>query len=255
MAPAINTSIELRDLSISSEMLLDFEYPGLQEDSAICIGLSIDWRHTQTLHDYCIRHTHVDEHARADRFLKKDDSLRHLLGRALLRRLAIRYGQMVPNQPIPSNEWGKPQPVAFPLCCNISHSGNQVWAAIANFPNAGIDVESAIAPSGYRDIIKNFHPHETAALFSVPDTQDAVMRCWTRKEAVCKAIGMGFGIPLSDYAVDCGIKPDSWLRVSPNLSQSQDWTTIDLPVEKDFVGALAVEGRCTKVTIIRLNII
>lgn len=250
---AENTLLEIYDISVSPEAPLDIHYPGLLENSAICIGLSIDWQYSQTLHDFCLKHTHAEEHVKAAHFRKNEDSLRHLLGRALLRSLAIRYAHMRPDQLIMSNSWGKPEPVVPPMCCNLSHSGNQVWAAIANFPNVGIDVESAKAPSGYREIMRSFHPDEIAALLSMPDSSDAMMRCWTRKEAICKAIGLGFGMPLATYAVDCYAKPESWLRIAPTDSQAKDWTTIDLPVTQDYVGALAIEGRCNKITVIRLD--
>lgn len=246
--------LKLLELTVSPDAPFDIDYPELAVEGAICIGLSIDWSDIEALHAFAVRHTHVEEHARAARFHFAQDSLRHLLGRALLRNLALRYDSGAPGQTMPCGAWGKPEPVAPPMDCNLTHSGDQIWAAIARFPHVGIDVESATAPSDYRNIAAGFHPHEVAALQAIADASTAMMRCWARKEAVSKAVGTGLGIPLCDYAVDCGTESSNWLRVPPPAYRDRDWTTIDLPVGQEYKGALAIEGRCSEVTVIRLHV-
>ena len=66
------------------------------------------------------------------------------------------------------DSWGKAEPAAPAVGCNLSHSGNRVWVAVANLPQMGIDVESAIGPQDNRGIMHNFHPDEIAALNTVP---------------------------------------------------------------------------------------
>jgi len=46
-----------------------------------------------------------------------------------------------------------------------------------------------------------FHPAERAALLELPaaDVQSAFLRCWTRKEAVIKALGEGLSRPLGRF--------------------------------------------------------
>lgn len=234
--------------------LLDADYPVLRTDGLVCVGLSIDWTKSQLLYDIALQHTHAEEHSRAARFRREQDRLRHLVGRMLLRSLAMRYGNLPTDAIIKCNAAGKPEPVAPPLGCNLSHSGNQVWAAIAHFPNVGIDVESAVAPGGYRDIIASFHPDEIAAIKMTGDESMAMMRCWSRKEAVSKAIGLGLGLPLNSFVVDCCGKSYDWLRVAPPPSHASKWTTIDLPVDPNYVGALAIEGHCMHVTSIKICI-
>jgi HlyD family type I secretion membrane fusion protein len=51
--------------------------------------MHFDWR-APSLHAAALRHTHVTEHERAARFLRAEDSLRHLLGRALLRKIVVK---------------------------------------------------------------------------------------------------------------------------------------------------------------------
>lgn len=231
----------------------DFALPELSTHGVICIGLTIDWEQTAELHAIAIEQTSADEHARAAKFYRAEDSLRHLLGRVLLRKLAGRYGTTKALQEIPCNPWGKPEPVAPPLGCNVTHSGNQVWTAIARSPLVGIDVDAATASFDYNEIAANFHPQELAALKTSADPASALMRCWVRKEAVSKAVGMGLQMPLNSYAVDCGPQAANWLRVAPpGYPQPKKWASVDLPVAPGYFAALAVAGDCNEVTVIDL---
>ncbi|GAB3551500.1 4'-phosphopantetheinyl transferase superfamily protein [Noviherbaspirillum agri] len=242
------------ELKVRADAPFDIDYPELTEAGAICIGLTIDWREQLVLRDYALRHTLPDEHERAARFQRPEDSLRNLLGRTLLRRVASHYGGMDPKQPIRSNTWGKPELIGCAVGCNVSHAGTQVWVALSPFPRVGIDVESTNAPREFHDIAAGFHPDEIAALRRMPDTKMATIRCWSRKEAVSKATGMGLSLPLRAYAVDCESRQSNWLRIPPPKTARQDWTTIDLPVGKEYVGALAIEGHCDTLTVLRLKL-
>jgi len=242
------------DLKVDATAPFDIEYPELVEASTLCIGLSFDWRHQTPLHSFALKHTLQDEHARAARFSRHEDSLRNLLGRAMLRRMAVHYGGMDPAQVIRSNTWGKPELVGCSVGCNVSHAGNQVWVAVSRFPKVGIDIEVANGSQDFHDIAAGFHPDEIAALRRLPDGRLATVRCWSRKEAISKATGMGVSLPLRAYAVDCDAKPADWLRLPPPKSERDCWTTLDLPVGKEYVGALAVEGRCDRVAVLRLKV-
>lgn len=242
------------DLKVDAQSPLDIAYPELAEGSVICIGLSFDWRHQTALHSFALKNTLQDEHARAARFSRQEDSIRNLLGRTMLRRVAAHYGGMDPMAVIRSNTWGKPELPGCSVGCNVSHAGNQVWAAVSRYLRVGIDVELANAPKEYHDVAAGFHPDEIAALRRLPDGRLATVRCWSRKEAVSKATGMGVSLPLHAYAVDCDARSTGWLRLPPQHSVREDWTTADLPLGKDYVGALAVEGRCDKVVVMRLKV-
>lgn len=226
------------------------------EGEALCIGLTIDWLQQENLLDYAMRNTLSDEHARASRFLRPEDKLRNLLGRAMLRLAAVRYGGMDPLHVIRTNTWGKPLPENCTVGCNVSHSGNQVWIAVSPQPHVGIDVEAVQGVHDIEDIAAAFHPDEIAALRTTPNGRLAALRCWSRKEAVCKATGMGLSLPLRVYAVECGPRSAGWLRIpppSPPSTAHGDWTTADLPVGKDYVGALALMGSCTRIDVLRMT--
>lgn len=242
------------ELKVSAEAPFEIDLPELPDVGALCIGLTIEWRHDQALRGYALKHTLADEHARAARFGRPEDSLRNLLGRSLLRRVASHYGGMEPMQVIRSNTWGKPELVGCYVGCNVSYAGNQVWVALSRFPRVGIDIELVSAPKEFHDIVAGFHPDEIAALRRMPDGKLSTLRCWNRKEAVSKATGMGVALPLRAYCVECDARQSGWLRVPPPDTERGNWTTVDLPIGKEYVGALAIEGRCDRVSVVRLKI-
>lgn len=241
------------DLNVSVEAPLEVDFPALNETGAVCIGLAFEWRHQQQLHEFAMRHTLPDEHARASRFADPEDGLRNLLGRALLRRVAVHYGGMAANEAIRTNTWGKPELDAYGIGGNASYDGNQVWVALSRYSRVGINIESAIAASDIQDLAAGFHPDELSALRRLPDSKMTTIRCWSRKEAVLKATGMGLALPLRAYAVDCDARPCGWLRIAPPASHRDQWTTVDLPIGKEYFGALAIEGRVDNVNVLRLK--
>ncbi|WP_220807798.1 4'-phosphopantetheinyl transferase family protein [Noviherbaspirillum aridicola] len=251
---ALSVQLLPRDAGVRADQPFAIDFPPLMAGSAVCIGLAIDWRSQDALRDYALARTLPDEHARAARFTRPEDSLRNLLGRALLRTVAAHYGGMNPRQLIRISTWGKPELEGCTVGCNISHAGSQLWVAVAAHPQVGIDIESADAAQEYRDIAAGFHPDELAALRRAPDARLATMRCWCRKEAVSKATGLGLSLPLRDYAVDPGPAAAGWLRQPPPKTARGDWTTVDLPVGAGCIGALAVVGSIGRVEVLRLRL-
>lgn len=243
-----------RDAQVRADQPFSLDFPPLMAGGAVCIGLNIDWRFQDALREYALSRTLQDEHVRAARFNSPQDSLRNLLGRALLRAVATHYGGMDPRQLIRVSTWGKPELEGCTVGCNIAHAAGKLWVAVAASPQVGIDIEAADAAQEYRDIAAGFHPDEVAALRRAPDARLATMRCWCRKEAVSKATGLGLSLPLRDYAVDCGPNASGWLRQAPPKTARADWTTVDLPVGDACIGALAIVGRINRVDIVHLRL-
>lgn len=251
--PSFSSLVSSQERRTAPDALFDLELPALTENAVLCIGLTIEWRHQEALLDYAMRNTLADEHARAARFLQPEDRLRNLVGRAMLRQVAIHYGGMDAEHIIRTNTWGKPQPENCTVGCNVSHSGTQVWVAVSRHANVGIDIEAIDGMNEFDDICAAFHPDEITALRTTPGGKLATLRCWARKEAICKATGMGLSLPLRAYAVECGPRPAGWLRIPPPSTMRSDWMTADLPAGKDYVGALAVKGRCDRIEVLRLK--
>jgi 4'-phosphopantetheinyl transferase len=245
--------LHCRDWNLDGRSPLEFPCPPLAGNGAVCVGLTIAWHDQDRLERLALDATTEDEHAHASRFVKRADGLRHLVGRAMLRRVASNYGGSATRQPLDTNEWGKPRFAGSGFDCNLSHAGSQVWVALAFGSSVGIDVESASFAGDVDEFVSAFHPQELSALAARPDRTLAALRCWSRKESISKAAGMGLSLPLDAYAVDCGEDGSGWLRVAPGGGDAGCWTTADLPVAAGYVGSVAFDGPCRQVNVLRLE--
>jgi len=239
---------------LSAQAALEIAFPVLPSHAALCIGVTLAPALSAAIPDCCQDYTTASEQERAGRFLHADDALRHLYGRALLRRAALAYGAMRGIQEFDLNPWGKPVFPGASLQGNISHSGRQVWLALGRDCEIGIDIESAQAPVDFAEIAASFHPQERQSIRDATYAPQAMMRCWSRKEAVAKAVGRGLSLPLDSYAVDCGIGATDWLRHAPPGTALPNWHCVDLPPTPDHVGAVSAHGDCRQIRIWQLNI-
>ena len=132
------------------------------------------------------------------------------LGAGVLLDRALRdAGITEPGETVAFGENGKP---AFPACpdvrFNLSHAGTKVMAAVAPF-EVGCDVERIGA--GELSVAERFFaPEETAFIRNLPTKEEQetlFCRIWTLKESFMKATGLGFSLPLGDFAVDVTADP------------------------------------------------
>ena len=93
------------------------------------------------------------------------------------------------------------RPWAPGVSFNVSHSGAIGLIAVAEGDRrVGVDVEQVRPDTDFRALAARFfHPDEARA---IGDRRDAFFRCWTRKEAVVKALGRGLAHPLDRFVVD-----------------------------------------------------
>lgn len=113
---------------------------------------------------------------------------------------------------------------------SVSHTAGLIAIAIA-VTAVGIDVQRRPARVGPA-MLRGLHPAETAELLSGPAEAlpDRVTRCWTRKEAVLKGVGLGIGHGISHPVVGGGQTPQP----------VPGWRLTDLAVPNAYAGALAV---------------
>lgn len=184
------------------------------------------------------------ETARAKRFVRPVDAARHLVGRALARRvLSGVLGRPVTAE-FPAGPWGKPLPprdvaLAAPgLDFSIAHSGGLVVAAFCRAAAVGIDVEALRPLPDLPGLAAQLHPREAEAILALPEPAraEAFYRCWTRKEAVLKALGQGLNLPLDAFAVRPGPPDSDWLETPPAPQEKPSapgWTTRDIAAGPD----------------------
>ena len=190
-----------------------------------------------------------DECARADRFVKASDQRSFTSAHAGLRLLlAAALGRDAQAFRFTHGDVGKPMLSDRAVEFNLSHSGGIVLVALATGIEIGADVEQIRAMRDRPAITREFlHPGEAADLASLPETQAelAFFRCWARKEAVSKALGLGLSLPLNEFRVSC--RPDAppeLLSLAGDAEPTKNWSLIDL-VEPgpSHVGAIAARHR------------
>ncbi|MFW6642006.1 4'-phosphopantetheinyl transferase family protein [Nocardiopsis algeriensis] len=183
------------------------------------------WAHTSDAHERLLRLLDGQERARNDRFLRKPDRDRHLLGRALARLVLAERAGCAPEEVSFSlrcrsceekesagaertdgEPHGKPHPEgpARGWEFSVSHSGEWVVLALAEGVPLGVDVERV---SEGRDLegLASYTlggPELEAWRALGPDERaGAFFGYWSRKEALLKATGHGLSGGLSRVLV------------------------------------------------------
>ncbi len=191
------------------------------------------------------------ELSRAARFRFPVDRQRYGAGRGALRTLlAGRLGVAAADIRLGVEPFGKPR-LEFPsaaLQFNVSHSHQVALIAITTGAPVGVDVERVDASLDWVELAAlHFARGEQRAIGELPPRQrlDAFFACWTRKEAVLKALGVGLSMPLSSFEVS--VDPDGPARLlwaDPPLNAGR-WTLTDVRTETGFRAALAAPGPVT----------
>jgi 4'-phosphopantetheinyl transferase len=198
----------------------------------------------------------VDERARANRFHFESDRRRFVAGRGLLRVILSRYLATKPDRlAFCYGPHGKPEVAASQgeddttIRFNYSHSRGLALYAVARGRRIGVDLE-ILRPIPEADQIAAhfFSPRENAALRALPASQqcEAFFNCWTRKEALVKAVGDG--LTRSVEQIDVTLVPgepamlNSVDGIDSNPHEAARWRLQALFPARGFVAALAVEG-------------
>lgn len=197
----------------------------------------------------------AEERARAGRFRIAEARDRFVAARAeLRRRLAARLGADPAMLALVDGPWGKPRladpDAAACLSFNLSHSAD--WAAIALAdspapPEIGVDIEA----TGRLDDLEGMarvalHPREADAwqALAAADRPGDFYRRWTRKEAVMKAVGLGFHLAPRGFALEDAGPGEAILTASTDPRVPAGAIGVaDLAVPvPDMAGAVALVG-------------
>lgn len=219
---------------------IDLPLPPLARIGLSCVGIDLG-EDVDTWHTTALSCVTVGEQAHARRYRRQLDATRHLVGRALVRALLAReLGLASLAAEFTLNPWGKPMLPACAWAFNIAHAGQHVWVALGRGADVGIDVEAEDAASDPYAESAVLHLAERTALLQLNRraAQLAFLRCWTRKEAIVKALGEGLSRPLSSFRVDLGDAPRDWLAEAP-LATVAGWTVADLPLGAGYHASVA----------------
>lgn len=190
-----------------------------------------------------------EERARAERFHDAKARIAFVVARNWLRRVLALYVPVPPPQlRFGETAFGKPflasahggRPVAF----NLSHSGELAIVAVAQDMPVGIDIER-IRPVSADLLAGCLAPRELAMLAALtPELrEESFIRCWTRKEACLKAIGVGLNGSPASFEVSLDPSGARLLAVESDQAEADLWQLADLEPAPGYCGTLAARQR------------
>jgi 4'-phosphopantetheinyl transferase len=186
-----------------------------------------------------------DEQLLAARFQFARDRKRYIAARGMLRVLLGKHLDVSPAAvAFESGPHGKPQLAdsSGPVNFNLSHSGDLAICALARDCLPGVDIESLDRTIDYDALARRFFSaREFAELQLIPCTERnrAFLACWTCKEAVAKAIGLGLSLPLD--RIEVAVDPDAPPQVlSVAQGDPREWKLYRINADRAYVATLAL---------------
>ncbi len=191
-----------------------------------------------------------DEIGRAERLLLPSARRQFVLSHVALRYVLAGYLRTAPGAlPLSRDPHGKPQvhqSVGAPVHFNLTHTADVALIAVSPEVPVGVDVEQ-IRPWPRELLVTSgqfFSDREQHLLEEVPPhlLPQAFARCWTRKEAMVKAMGAGltswalagFDVGVWPVERDCGPR---W-----HDGRSSGWTLSDVGTVSGCVASVASAG-------------
>ncbi len=190
-----------------------------------------------------------EEQQRAERFRFEPDRRRYIAARAALRTLLGRYVDQPAERIVFSySTAGKPflqrADGGSGPHFNVSHSGAIALLAFCADAELGIDVELVRDIEDTESIVRRFFcAAEVEQWMGLPGhlRQKAFYDCWTRKEAVVKAMGGGLSVPLDAFQVSFSPTDAPRVRFRHDAGVTP-WSLYDVSPAADYSGALAIRG-------------
>ena len=185
-----------------------------------------------------------DERTRAQRFQLERDRRRFTVARAMLRTLLGEQTGLSPAAIVFSQtQYGKPYIRTAPpaIHFNVAHSADLAIYAISRNCVPGVDIEflhRAIDEDAMA--ARFFTPREYAELQRIPAAarKRAFLTCWTRKEAIVKALGAGLRLPLDKIEVT--VAPDAEPQLLDiTCGPIAGWTLYSVDAGRDYVATVA----------------
>lgn len=193
------------------------------------------------------------ERARAARFVFAQDRSRFVIGRTALRTL---LGWELGTDPVrvalTTGLHGRPMCASLGgmLDFNLSNSGDIAVIAMAAQMNVGVDIETIRPVHDALDLARHYFPDDEAQQLQKMPAQErdrAFLTCWTRKEAVLKATGLGLGVEPS--SVKTGIEAAPASVATTEGSFDIDTLPLDDFGGDDAIVTLAVPRRAASIRV------
>ncbi|MCI0492201.1 MAG: 4'-phosphopantetheinyl transferase superfamily protein, partial [Planctomycetes bacterium] len=196
-----------------------------------------------------------DEQEQAECFRVEDARHRFIAGRSALRRILGHYLGLLPQDvELDDDPYGKPRlapsqhgiHLASEVRFNVAHSGELALVAVALGCEVGVDVERLRQVKHVEQLARRFlHPAEADSVMEadVPARANAFLRCWTRKEAVLKAIGAGIHFPLDRFHVLVNEQAAAWVELPAwkKFALTRCWL-VPMEPSADYTAAVSCVG-------------
>jgi len=180
------------------------------------------------------------------------DRERFIVSRGGLRIILARYLNIQPQTIVFNyNKFGKPYLRHAKLRFNVSHSGNYILYAIAEAANVGIDVEECKRTIGFLSTAKHFlSENEYHKFLTVAPSERwlAFYRCWTRKEAILKALGKGLFFPL--HQLEVSFLPFEKTQIENFFIKSPKnglYQLYEMQFEENYIITIAIKQKTNKI--------
>ena len=198
-----------------------------------------------------------EEQARAKRFAFERDEIRYIVAHAALRFLISKYtGISFREIQIIADRLGRPYLQSVNnragLHFSLSHSEELAAMAFCLDEELGIDIEQKRPEAASMEIAKrHFSESELRELrkFSGDEWVAGFFRCWTRKEAYLKALGVGLGMDLRSFEVTLESDEIAELRAS----DAEKWKVFPFRIEPEYCGAVVYRSTMSAVRLWSLD--
>lgn len=197
----------------------------------------------------------ADERAMMRRFVHPGDQRRFCLRRAARRQLlAARCGISPDRLEFIAGPHGKPAlwlpSASAPPHFSCSSSHDTALVAISGGGEIGVDLERhRRLGTDLPAMAAAFAPGERDALAALAgEAQErAFFDCWTRKEAVLKALGCGLARPLDSFSVSLARRSPRVHAFAGDALEAARWTLVALEAGAEFSATLAARFPVTVV--------
>ena len=172
-----------------------------------------------------------EEIRRSEKYHRKEDATRFIIGKGMLRMILSRYLNCTPPE-ISFTKSFNNKPRVNPstgLEFNVSYSKNQVIVAVAAEP-VGVDIEFIDEKFDYTLIMDSWFMKEEKDFITSGALPHAnFFSLWTRKEALLKATSLGLDDYLKDFSCLDGAKP-----LPTRVSLGNDWNIKSFIMDRNY---------------------
>jgi 4'-phosphopantetheinyl transferase len=127
---------------------------------------------------------------------------------------------------------------------NLSHAADGALLGVTRGRDLGVDLENLRMIPDLEGLAQQFFaPGEVADLLAVPHPERglAFFRCWTRKEAYIKALGLGLACPLDRFRVSLApAEGTRLLEVDGSAAEAARWVLREVIPWPGYIGCVAV---------------